>query len=113
MSVDRQYRHIDDTLTAIAVTLQRPDGTAVDLTSLTVRFMMVLAQDGTVKVAETASNVSVTDASNGQCQYDPQAVDVDTAGTYYAYFTAEDGSSNKDTFPAKTGDFEIIILPTS
>lgn len=101
-------RHIDDTEVAIAATLQRPDGTAVDLTDLTVRFKMV-AIGGTVKVAETAENVSKTDASNGACQYDPQAADVDTAGTYHAYFTAEDADGNQDTFPAINGHLEVRI----
>lgn len=108
MSIQRQTRHIDDTEVAIAATLQRPDGTAVDLTSLTTRFKMVDTQ-GTVKVAETSDNVTVTDATNGKCQYDPQAADVDTAGTFYGYFTTEDGSGNKDTFPANKGGLEIVI----
>lgn len=104
---DRHIRHVGDTEVALAATLQRPDGTAVDLTSLTVRFKMVDTA-GSVKVAETDSNVSVTDAANGQCQYNFQSADVDTAGTYYAYFTAEDGSGNKDTFPAATGGLRIV-----
>jgi hypothetical protein len=103
-------RHLGDTEVAIAATLQRPDGTAVDVTNLTVRFKMV-DLGGTVKVAETADNVSVTDASNGACQYDPQAADVNTAGTYHGYFTAEDGSGNKDTFPVVRGDLEVRIYP--
>ena len=106
MSVQTQTRHVGDTEVAIAVTLQRPDGTAVNLTSLTVKFKMVSLQ-GTTKVAETASNVSTTDATAGECQYDPQAADVDTEGSYNAYFTTTDGSGNKDTFPAEKGELVI------
>lgn len=103
---------MDDTEVAIAATLKRPDGTVVNLTGLTVRFLMVDSQ-GNSKLAETATNVSVTDAANGLCQYNPQAADVDTAGTYYGYFTVEDASGNKDTFPAETGELQIIINPHS
>lgn len=110
MTVQRQIRHVDGTLVAIAATLQRPSGVVVDTTSLTVRFFMVSVQ-GATKVAETSDNVTETDASAGEVQYDFQAADVDTPGTYYAYFTTEDGSGDKDTFPAETGDLEIIIKP--
>lgn len=110
MTVERQVRHVGDTLVAIAASLKRPDGTAVDLSDLTVKFKMKDAQ-GNVKVALTETNVTVTDAEAGECQYDPQAADVDTAGTFYAYFVTEDAAGNKDTFPARTGDFEVIIMP--
>ncbi len=110
MTVQRQIRHKDGTLVAIAATLQRPSGTVVDVTDLTVRFLMVSVQK-TTKVAETASNVSTTNATAGEVQYDFQADDVDTSGTYYGYFTTEDTGGKKDTFPAETGDLEIIIKP--
>ena len=66
---------------------------------------------GTTKIAETSDNVTETDAEAGEVQYDFQADDVDTAGTYYGYFTTEDGDEKKDTFPAETGDLEIVIKP--
>lgn len=109
MSIQRQTRQVGDRLTSIAAALKRPDNTAVDLTSLTVKFKMT-SSEGVEKVAETASNVTVTDASAGECQYDPQAADVDTEGTFYAYFTVTAGSGNKDTFPSRTGEFEIAIM---
>jgi archaellum component FlaF (FlaF/FlaG flagellin family) len=102
------HRHVGDTEVAIAATLQRPDETAVDVTSCTVRFKVV-STGGVVKVAESDTNVTVTDAANGQVQYNPQSADVDTAGIYWAYFTVEDASNNTDTFPAKQGDLEIVF----
>ncbi|NIO43707.1 MAG: BppU family phage baseplate upper protein [Burkholderiales bacterium] len=108
MAAQIQNRHLGDTEVAIATTLQRPGGNAVDLTNTNVRFKMTDAA-GTLKVAETNSNVQVTDASNGEVQYDPQSADVDTAGTYHAYFTVEDADGNKDTFPAIRGDLEVRI----
>lgn len=110
MTVQRQVRHVGGTLVAIAATLQRPSGTVVDTTDLTVRFLMVSVQ-GTTKVAETSDNVTETTPADGEVQYDFQAVDVDTPGTYYGYFTTDNGSGDKDTFPAETGDLEIIIKP--
>lgn len=108
MAVQRQTRHMDDTDTAIAAQLKRPDGDAVDLTDLTVYFKMV-DSEGSTKVSLTTDNVTTTDATNGKVQYSPQAADVDTAGTYYAYFVTKDGSGNYDTFPAEKGEFRIDI----
>ena len=107
MSKQTHHRHVDDTEVALAATLQRPDGTAVDLTDLTVRFKMV-TEKGVSKVAETAATKG-DDPTTGQCQYSFQAADVDTAGRFYGYFTTEDGSGNKDTFPVVQGDLEIRI----
>ena len=109
MAVQKQVRRVGDTRTAIAVTLKRPDNTVESLSGLTVTFQMTDTK-GEDKVAETSDNVSVTDAAAGQVQYNPQAADVDTEGTFFAYFRVADGS-DKDTFPAIMGEFKIIIVP--
>lgn len=108
MSQQRHDRHVNDTEVALATTLTRPGGTAVDLTDLTVKFKMV-ANDDTVKVAETDANVTVTDASEGEVEYAFQAADVDTVGTYHAYFVVIDGSGNRDTFPVHEDYLEVKI----
>lgn len=113
MSLQRQTRQIGDIQIAIAATLKRPDGTVVDLTDKTLKFTMVAATDGTVKVAETSTGASITSATDGEVQYTPVAADVDTAGVYNAYFIVEDASNKQDTFPAKTSDFQIVIEPLS
>ncbi len=112
MSQQIQTRQVGDTRTVIAATLKRPDGTAENLTGLTIKFAM-LKSDGTSKVAETSSNASATDAANGEVQYAPQAADVDTVGTYYAYFIAETAGGAQDTFPAIRGEFRIVIEPVT
>ena len=112
MATQIQTRQIGDTRTAIAVTCKRPDGTAEDLTDLTLKFAMY-DSEGSAKVAETTDNVSVTDATAGKVQYDPQAADVDEEGTFYAYFIAEAATGEQDTFPAETGDLRIIIKATT
>ena len=113
MTVQRQKRQIGDTQIAIAAQLKRPDGTAVDVTDLTVKFHMVNAQTGADKVAETSANVSTTVAATGMVQYDPVAADVDTVGTYHAYFVTEDDDGKQDTFPAIKGEFQVVIEDTA
>ena len=108
MAVQTQVRQVGDTKTAISAQLKRPDGTVVDVTSLTVKFAMY-EEDGTAKVTETSDNVSKDDATNGKVSYAPQSADVNTPGVYHAYFITEDGSSNQDTFPAKRGDYVVDI----
>ena len=110
MAVQRQVRHVGDTLSAIAVTCKRPNGDVVSLASKTVEFKMVNAEDGTVKVAATSTGVSVTGAADGQVQYNPVAADVNTAGTYYGYFLVYSGT-DYETFPVATGDLIIQISP--
>ena len=105
MALQRQIRHVGDTEVAIAAQLMR-DGLPLDLTGLTVVFVMYEHDTGTVKVAETSA--TITDATNGKVQYDPEAADVDTAKVYNAYFVASDGS-NRDTFPAARGELLIDI----
>ncbi len=112
MAVQKQTRQVGDILIAIAATLKRPDGTVVNLTGLTLKFTMV-DSEGTAKVAETSDNVTVTDATAGEVQYDPVAADVDTEGTFHAYFVTENGSGKQEMFPADTGRFQINIKPTA
>jgi hypothetical protein len=100
-----QERQVGDLITAIAATLQRPDGTAIDVTNLTVTFAMVNSETGAVKVNNAAATKD--DAANGQVSYAPVAADVDTEGTFFGYFRTEDGNSKIDTFPAKKGDLQI------
>lgn len=108
MAVQTLTRQVGDTQIAIAAALKRADGAVAPTTGLTVKFTLIDAQ-GNVKLAETSSNVSATNAALGLVQYDPQAADVDTEGTFYGYFITEDGSSKQDTFPVEKGDFKIVI----
>jgi hypothetical protein len=111
MAVQTQNRQVGDTRISIATTLTRLNGTVVDVSSpLIVKFTMV-ETDGTVKVAETETGVTKDDAVNGEVSYAPLAADVDTVGTFYAYFIVEDGDGKQDTFPVKEGDLIIEIQP--
>ena len=108
MAIETQIRQLGDTRIAIAGTLTRPDGTVVDVTSLTVKFAMYDA-DGIAKVTETTNNVSKTGPTDGEVEYSPQDDDVDTPGIFFAYFVAETGAGAQDTFPAERGEFRIDI----
>ena len=112
MAVQTQNRQVGDLRTTIAATLTRPDGTVEDLTGLTIKFAMYDAE-GSTKVAKTEIGASATDATNGEVQYVPLAVDVDTPGTFFAYFIAETAGGKQDSFPAIKGDFKIVFHPTS
>ena len=111
ITVDRM---VGDTLTPLGAHLWRKDtnGDAedIDVTSLTVKFKMV-SEAGGVKVAETDSNVSNVTASEGKVQYDFQPTDVDTAGVYFAWFTAYSGTE-KLTCPKDGRTYKIILRDT-
>lgn len=69
------------------------DGTAYDLTDLTVKINARLA-DGTQKIND--KTCSVTDASAGEFEYQPTAAELDAANKYTAQVKLIDGSSNVD-----------------
>lgn len=107
MSNPIHRRAVGDTYSAFQVTIKK-DGVAVDLTSKDVMFSMN-DEDGNVVVAETATGVTVTDAANGEVEYDFQAADVDEAGNFYGYFHVYDTSpgTERDTYPP---DGVLIVL---
>lgn len=100
---------VGDTRTPLARTLIQ-GANAVDLTGLTVKFQMV-DSSGTVVIAETATNVTVVSAANGQVQFAFTSGQVATAGTYYGWFTVYNGSA-KDHFP-NDGRSLIIEIVTA
>lgn len=109
-----EHRTIGDTLTPLGRTLKQRSSTgaltAVNLTGKTVKFLLV-AEDGTVVIAETTTGVTVVDATAGQVQYDFQAADIVAitakgAGTYYAWFRVYSGTEF-DTFPKGGRKFQV------
>lgn len=98
---------VGDTRTPLAVALKRPDGTAVDLTGLTVKFYAADA-DGTEVIAETTTGVIVTGEAAGEVQYDFQTADVATARTLYGYFVVyEEGE--RERFPPDAQRLAISV----
>ena len=80
----------------------------VNLANKTVTFKMV-AEDGTIVVDWTPTGVTVVTESEGKVKYDFTAADVDTAGTFYAWFRVTDVNGETDTFPAGGRKFKIVI----
>ena len=55
-----------------------------------------------------STGVTVSDATNGKCQYDFSSSGVDTAGLYYGYFTVTDAGES-DHFPVASRELTILI----
>ena len=104
---NRQTHHVSkgDTLSPLGVELVKPDGTAVDLRSRTVTFVMV-DEDNTTVV--DGGSCTVTDAENGRVQYDFQAADVATAGTFFGWFRVT-VDNQRDTFPPDGRKLKIEV----
>lgn len=93
-----------DTAPSLRATLRNPDGTAVDLTGATVRFLMRDRTSGTVRVGSAA----IVTAASGIVQYDWQSADTATAGTYDAEFEATFPGGKIETFP-NNGFFQVVL----
>jgi len=85
----------NDTSPSLQATLKDASLTPVNITGATVMFHMK-SIDGTVKVDQ---QMTIVDGSGGVVQYDWQAGDTDTVGTYYVEFEVTYGDSSIETFP--------------
>lgn len=94
-----------DLLRIPRATLQDADGVAVNLTTQTVKFRMVNAQTGAVKINDVAATID--SASLGQVSYMWVASDVNTAGVYFAWFIRVDGLNTEHFPPGR--QFQIVI----
>lgn len=98
------YIKQNDTSPSIQAALKDASGSAINLLGASVQFHME-AVDGTLKVDAA---MTVTDTSGGVVQYDWQAGDTDTAGTYYVEFEVTYADSSVETFP--NNNKEVIII---
>ena len=105
-------RRVGNTRTPLYATLKQPDSAGdlqvINLTGLAVKFSMVNAATGTVKIVETDTGVTVETAASGTVKYDFSAAGVDTAGIYNAWFVVYDGAE-PDHVPVKRQDLRILI----
>ncbi len=96
---------VGNTLIPLGIKCRRTDGTIVDLTGKTAKFYMAAANGDTV-VPEAAA--TITDHAAGEVQYDFQASDVETKGTFYGYFNVY-GGTEFERFPVENKDLTIQI----
>ena len=89
----------------LVATLKDSNGNAIDVSGLTVKFIMA-ADTSTTPVINGAC--TLTDPSNGIVTYEWQAGDTSTAGTYIAEFQIDDSGEYR-TVPTK-GYLTIIIV---
>jgi hypothetical protein len=90
------YIKQNDTSPAMLATLQDADGNAVDITSATVRFHM--RPIGSTQVTIDQAVVIVTPLS-GIVQYNWQASDTATVGSYQVEFEVTYADASVETFP--------------
>lgn len=79
-----------DTAPALQATLRYADGTAINLTGATVRFLMRPHDDATVAVNGAATVIT---AADGLVEYRWAAGDTDDVGIYQAEFEIAQGST--------------------
>ncbi len=96
----------NDTSPQIAAILQDGDGTAIDLTSATVRFHMRKIGATT---ASTDAAATIVDADAGSVKYEWVAADTANAGSFQAEFEVTYTNGNVETFP---NDQSIAIIIT-
>jgi len=106
MAANRWTLKQGDTHQSMVVALCYDDGTPIDLTDSTVRFIMVSAAGATV----TDRPVTVSDASNGQVTIDWQAEDTAEAGLFTAEFEITTPFGKKQRVPGD-GYLTVEILP--
>lgn len=85
----------NDTSPSLQVSLKDAASQPISLTGATVRFHMK-SVDGTLKVDAA---MTVTNAATGTCQYNWQAGDTATVGTYYVEFEVTYADASVETFP--------------
>tara|TARA_R110000823_G_C15904661_1_gene497241 strand:- start:787 stop:1107 length:321 start_codon:yes stop_codon:yes gene_type:complete len=95
----------NDTSPSLQATLKDAQLVPVDITAATVKFHMK-SLDGLVKIDDT---MIITDASGGVVQYNWQANDTDTVGTYYVEFEVTYADASVETFP-NTGSLIVSVV---
>lgn len=91
----------NDTRPYFAVTLKYEDGSVVDLTSATVRFIAKDTSDSSVAIDAAAT---LTDAANGQVEYRFTTGDTDTAGKFNVEWEVTFVDATVQTFPTRGYD---------
>ena len=93
-----------DTSPSLEATLSDANLVPVNITSATVKLHMKALGGGVV----LDEQMTITDAVGGVVQYDWQAGDTSTVGTYYVEFEVTYSDASVETFP-NTGSLPLVI----
>lgn len=100
-----------DRLRSFAATLRDAETkAAIDLTGDDVAFRMVELADASVVVVDSVA-ATLDVAASGQVSYPPTAGDVDTAGTFAAWWIRTSGGKTEH-FPSG-GDYITVVIAES
>ena len=94
----------NDTSPSLEATLSDANLVPVNITYATVMLHMKAISGAVVLTRQ----MTITDAENGVVQYDWQAGDTATVGTYYVEFEVTYSDGNVETFP-NTGSLPLVI----
>jgi len=97
---------IKNNLEPIGALLRDIDGTAIDVTGLTILARMVKVLDATVKINNAAATID--DATAGKVSYAPTGTDMDTPGDYAFYFV--DDAATDRVFPYDGAKFIVRVI---
>jgi hypothetical protein len=100
------YIKQNDTVPSLRADLKNGDDEAIDLTGASVKFIMRAIGSTTVT---TNASASIVDDEGGTVQYNWQAEDTDTVGSYQAEFEVTYAGGTIETFP-NDGYIRIEIL---
>jgi hypothetical protein len=95
----------NDTSPSLGASLKDAQSASVSLVGATVKLHMN-SLEGISKVNQV---MTVTDAENGVIQYDWQAGDTDTVGSYYAEFQVTYSDYSVETFP-NGGSLSVSVV---
>ena len=105
-----QQFNVGDRLTPARFELNERDTSNTDLSADTVSFSMFEAATGTVKVDDQAATLT-NGGTDGKAHYDWAAADLDTAGTFFAYWKRTSGGLDAQ-YPQNGPTLVIVVHAT-
>lgn len=109
MTAPQIYMRQNDTAPAVTATLEKLDGTPVDISGAAVRFVMRNTATGAIKVDHAVA--AIVSPTAGTVSYAWSAGDTDTVGTFSCGFVVTFADSTKRSFPSDGLPVNVVIAP--
>lgn len=113
MGVDRFKIKRNDIQPYYYAAVKSSTGTSIDLSGATIRVNMYHSATGDLKINRATAGLTITASVAGEFQYQWQAADTNTTGSYFIEFEITPASGGKFTVPSDrsarveiTGDFD-------